>query len=153
MDKAVDLSTADRISERVCAAMEEQEARDRPAADRLRAMLRARVLVRYETVAAYSARVNAPLSGIRAAWLARRTQYCEREMAVLARVVAAGQQDGEIRDGAPRRLARALLLATNSLLPHALGPEELGDARRLPREAGALIDIVVDGISLPGGHP
>src|SRR5688500_19249380 len=52
------LSTVDRIVDRVCAAMAEAAARDAPAPDRLRAMLRARVMVRFEAVAAYSASLN-----------------------------------------------------------------------------------------------
>jgi AcrR family transcriptional regulator len=143
------LSTVDRIVDRVCAAMEEAAARDASAPDRLRAMLRARVLVRFEAVAAYSASLNDLLSSIRAALLARRVQHFEREIGVLARVVAGGQQEGELVAGAPRRIGRALVLATNSFLPYALSPDELGDAKRLRREAGDVIDIVVAGITAP----
>jgi len=141
------LSTVDRIVERVCTAMEAAAAGDEPAPDRLRAMLRARVLVRFEAVAAYSASLNDLLGGIRAALLARRVQHFEREIGVLARVIAGGQQEGELAAGAPRRIGRALVLATNSFLPYALSPDELGDAKRLRREAGDVIDIVVDGIT------
>ena len=141
------LSTVDRIVDRVCTAMEEAAARDASAPDRLRSMLRARVLVRFEAVAAYSASLNDLLAGIRAALLARRVQHFEREIGLLAGVIAGGQQDGELVAGAPRRIGRALVLATNSFLPYALSPDELGDARRLRREAGDVIDIVVDGVT------
>jgi AcrR family transcriptional regulator len=146
------LSTVDRIVERVWAAMEEAAARDASAPDRLRAMLRARILVRFEAVAAYSASLNDLLGGIRAALLARRVHHFEREIGVLARVIADGQQKGELTGGAPRRIGRALVLATNSFLPYALSPDELGDAKRLRREAGDVIDIVVDGITASGGR-
>jgi AcrR family transcriptional regulator len=142
------LSTVDRIVQRACTAMEEAAARDASAPDRLRAMLRARVLVRFEAVAGYSASLNDLLSSIRAALLARRVQHFEREIGVLARVIAGGQQDGELAAGAPRRIGRALVLATNSFLPYALSPDELGDAKRLSREAGDVIDIVVNGITV-----
>lgn len=141
------LSTVDRIVERACTAMEAAAARDASAPDRLREMLLARVLVRFEAVAAYSASLNDLLGSIRAALLARRVQHFEREIGVLARVIAGGQRNGELAPGAPRRIGRALVLATNSFLPYALSPDELGDARRLSREAGDVIDIVVDGIS------
>jgi AcrR family transcriptional regulator len=150
------LSTVDRIVDRVCTAMEEAAARDASAPDRLRAMLRARVLVRFEAVAAYSASLNDLLSSVRAALLARRVQHFEREIGVLSRVIAGGQQKGELAAGAPRRIGRALVLATNSFLPYALSPDELGDAKRLRREAGDVIDIVVGGItasSPPGAIP
>lgn len=141
------LSTVDRIVERVCTAMEKEAARDASAPDRLRAMLRARILVRFEAVSAYSASLNDLLGSIRAALLARRVQHFEQEIGVLSRVIAGAQQDGELAAGAPRRIARALVLATNSFLPYALSPDELGDAKRLRREAGDVIDIVVDGIT------
>src|SRR5687767_4614778 len=102
------LSTVDRIVERVWTAMEEAAARDAPAPDRLRAMLRARVVVRFEAVGAYSASLNDLLGGIRAALLARRVRHFEREIAVLARVIASGQDAGELAAGAPRRMGRAL---------------------------------------------
>ena len=141
------LSTVDRIVERVCTAMEEAAARDASAPARLRAMLRTRVLVRFEAVAAYSASLNDLLGSIRAALLARRVQHFERETGLLARVIAGGQQDHELTAGAPRRIGRALVLATNSFLPYALSPDELGDATRVRRESGDVIDIVVDGIT------
>jgi AcrR family transcriptional regulator len=140
------LSTVDRIVERACRVMEEAAARDTSAPDRLREMLRARILVRFEAVAGYSASLNDLLGSIRAALLARRVVHFERETAILARVIAGGQQDGQIGPGAPRRIGRALVLATNSFLPYALSPDELGDAKRLRKEAGDVIDIVVDGI-------
>jgi hypothetical protein len=37
--------------------------------------------------------------------------------------------------------------ATSSFLPYALSPDELGGAKRLRREAGDVIDIVVNGIT------
>ncbi|HEX9984960.1 MAG TPA: TetR/AcrR family transcriptional regulator [Thermoanaerobaculia bacterium] len=149
------LSTVDRIVDRVCTAMEQAAARDASAPDRLRAMLRARVLVRFEAVAAYSASLNDLLGSIRAALLARRVQHFEQEIGVLARVIAGAQRDGELTAGAPRRIARALVLATNSFLPYALSPDELGDAKRLRKEAGDVIDIVVAGItaSTPASTP
>jgi AcrR family transcriptional regulator len=141
------LSTVDRIVDRVCAAMEEAAARDASAPDRLRAMLRARVMVRFEAVAAYSASLNDLLGSVRAALLARLVRHFEKEIGVLARVIADGQQQGELAAGAPRRMGRALVLATNSFLPYALSPAELGNERRLRREAGDVIDMVVGGIT------
>lgn len=67
---------------------------------------------------------------------------------MLARVIARLQESGDVVAGEPRRIARALRLATDSFLPCALTPEELGDAKRLREESGDVIDIVVDGISV-----
>lgn len=140
------LSTVDRIVERVAAEMRYEASRGRGPAETLRAMLLARIFVRFESVAGYSASLNDLLSGIRAALLARRARHFARETAILARVIRAAQRRGEIIPGSPPRIARALVLATNSFLPYALSPAELGNAKRLRREAGDVIDIVVGGI-------
>lgn len=141
------LSTVDRIVDRVCVTMEDEASRQRPVADTLRAMLRARILVRFEAVSGYSGSLNDLLSSVRASLLTRRARHFEQERDVLARVIRDGQERGEVVHGQPRRIARALVLATNSFLPYALSPDELGDARRLRREAGDVIDVVVDGIT------
>jgi AcrR family transcriptional regulator len=143
------LSTVDRIVERVCAAMERELSGERPSPATLRAMLTARIFVRFEAVTGYSASLNDLLASIRASLLARRARHFEQEMAVLSRAIRAGQQAGEIAAGSPQRIARALILATNSFLPYALSPAELGDEKRLRREAGDVIDMVVEGITTP----
>jgi hypothetical protein len=74
---------------------------------------------------------------VRKGVLARRQQHFARETDVLATVV-------------PHRTARALLLATNNFLPYALSPAELGDRRRLQRDAASVIDLLVTAISKGG---
>ncbi|HEX7709018.1 MAG TPA: TetR/AcrR family transcriptional regulator [Thermoanaerobaculia bacterium] len=140
------LSTVDRIVDRVCAEMRREAARGGDAAETLRAMLRARIFVRFESVAGYSGSLNDLLASVRASLLVRRSRHFEQEIAVLADVIRFGQQSGELTEGQPRRIARALVLATNSFLPYALSPDELGDAKRLRREAGDVIDLVVGGL-------
>jgi hypothetical protein len=49
--------------------------------------------------------------------------------------------------GDPRRLARALVLATNTFLPYALSPRELGDRRRLQRDAEDVIRLLVTALT------
>ena len=142
------LSTVDRIVDRVCAEMERVAGGAGSTAEILRAMLRARVMVRFEAVREYSGSLNDLLGSVRAALLARRARHFEQEIEVLARVIERLQESGDVITGQPRRIARALLLATNSFLPYALSPEELGDAKRLRKESGDVIDIVVDGITL-----
>lgn len=144
------LSTVDRIVDRVCAEMDRVAKSGGSAGDTLRAILRARVMVRFEAVSEYSGSLNDLVGSVRASLLARRAKHFEQEIEVLARVIARAQESGDVVAGQPRRIARSLVLATNSFLPYALSPEELGDAKRLRKESGDVIDIVVDGITL---HP
>lgn len=147
------LSTVDRIVDRVCAEMESEAKEAGTAAEALRKMLLARIFVRFEAVAGYSSSLNDLLGSVRASLLARRARHFEREMSILARVVSAGQKRGEIVAGSPRRIAKSLVLATNSFLPYSLSPAELGHEKRLRKDAGAVIDIVVDGIACTRRQP
>ena len=141
------LCTVDRIVDRVCEAMRREAAKGREAPETLRAMLRARIFVRFDAVAGYSGSLNDLLASVRASLLTRRARHFEQEIDVLAAAIAEGQKRGAFVDGPPRRIGRALVLATNSFLPYALSPAELGDAKKLRKEAGDVIDIAVDGIT------
>lgn len=144
------LSTVDRIVERVCDAMRQEATRGHGATETLRAMLRARILVRLHAVSGYAAGLNDLVGSVRASLLVRRAGHFEKEISILAAVIRSGQENGELKPGAPRRVARALVLSTNSFLPYALSAEELGDVKRIRREAGDVIDIIVDGIAAHG---
>jgi AcrR family transcriptional regulator len=129
------LGTVDRIVDAVCEEMARLAAAvDKPVPERVRAMLMARILIRFDRVAGYRESLNDLLSSVRKGLLERREQHFEREIAILAKLV-------------PRRTARALVLATNNFLPYALSPAELGDRRRLQRDAAPVIDLLVTAIS------
>src|SRR5689334_7526023 len=93
------LGTVDRIVDAVCDEMARIAAADKPAAERVRAMLMARILIRFDRVAEYRESLNDLLSSVRKGLLERREQHFEREIDVLSKLV-------------PRRTARALVLAT-----------------------------------------
>jgi AcrR family transcriptional regulator len=132
------LGTVDRIVDAVCDEMERLAASDKPVTDRVRAMLTARILIRFDRVADYRQSLNDLLSFVRKGLLERRERHFAREIDILAKLV-------------PRRTARALVLATNNFLPYALSPAELGDRRRLQRDATGVIDLLV--IALSNGTP
>jgi AcrR family transcriptional regulator len=133
------LGTVDRIVDAVCHEMERVAASDKPVTERVRAMLMARILIRFDRVAGYRESLNDLLSSVRKGLLERRERHFAREIDILAKVV-------------PRRIARSLVLATNNFLPYALSPAELGDRRRLQRDAAGVIDLLVRAIS-NGGEP
>jgi AcrR family transcriptional regulator len=141
------LGTVDRIVDAVCEEMARIGSSGGAAPARLRAMLMARVLVRFDRVSSYREGLSDLLSAIRGSLLERRRLHFEREIAILARVMRDGQEAGEIVPGAPGRLARSLLLATNNFLPYALSPRELGDRRSLQRDARDVADLLVAALS------
>ena len=128
------LGTVDRLIDNVCAELESIAATDQPVAERIRAMLLARVLIRFEHVAGYRESLNDLLQAVRPRLLERRERHFTRETDILAALV-------------PRRTARALIMATNHFLPYALSPAELGDRRKLQRDAADVIDLLVTAIA------
>ena len=131
------LGTVDRIVDAVCEEMARIAASNAPVAMCIRAMLLARILIRFDRVSGYRESLNDLLSSVRKGLLERREKHFEREIDILAKLV-------------PRRTARALVLATNNFLPYALSPAELGDRRRLQRDAASVIDLLVTAISKEG---
>jgi AcrR family transcriptional regulator len=141
------LGTVDRIVDAVCSEMERLRLTGGPATDRLHAMILARVLIRFDRVAGYRESLNDLLSSIRRGLLERRARHFARETTILARAIRDGQRAGELAAGQPERLARSLVLATNNFLPYGLSPAELGDRRRLQRDAADVATLLVTALT------
>ncbi len=143
------LATVDRIVDAVCGEMAQICASAAPAAARLRAMLLARVLVRFDRVSGYRESLNDLLSSIRGGLLERRERHFNREAELLGSAIREGQRAGEIVAGNTTRLGRALVLATNSFLPYSLSPGELGDRHRLERDVQDVVGLLVGALEAP----
>ena len=140
------LSHVDRIVERLCVRLEQLAAKDQSAGDRIKAMLVERVVFRLHSVQHYSEALNDVAAAIRPGLIQRRAQHFEQEGAILARVLADGRRAGEFKVPRAPEAARALLEATNSLLPYSLSPQELGDPADVARRTGAVADLLVRGL-------
>lgn len=140
------LGTVDRVVERVTDALRALAGAAAPAAARLRRMLVARVMVRFDAVHAYHQALDELLAALRPAVLERRRAYFSVEAALLARVLREGARAGELRAGRPRATADLLLLCTNALLPHGLSAAEIADRALTGRRAHAVAALLVDGL-------
>ena len=143
------LATVDRIVDAVCEEMARIGASAAPPAARLRAMLLARVLVRFDRVSGYRESLNDLLSSIRGGLLERRERHFDREAELLGAIIRDGQRTAEIVAGNGTRLGRALVLATNSFLPYSLSPGELGDRHRLERDVQDVVGLLVGALQAP----
>jgi len=141
------LSSIDRVVERLVAELARIAGRSAPPAERLRSMLVARVLFRFDCVRGYYQSLDEMLASLRGAYLERRETYFEKEAEVLARVVAQGVQGGDLESNDPLASAQTLVLATNSLLPYSLSARELGSRRTVEEEAARLADLLLAGLS------
>jgi AcrR family transcriptional regulator len=150
----VALSCIDRMADAVTARLEAIASAGAPAADRLRDMLRARVLDRFDYARRHAASIDEKLAVMRQALLERRATHFEAEAAALDRVVAEGQSAGTLGNGVAHP-GRALVTATNALLPYSLSVRELGQRAALARRTDEVVGLLLAGLapSAPIRHP
>jgi AcrR family transcriptional regulator len=148
----VALSCIDRMADRVVARLEILAASPAPAAERLRAMLRARVLVRFDYARRHARSIDEKLAVMRQALLERRARHFDGEAALLDRVVDQGRRSGELAS-APPRPGRALVIATNALLPYSLSAREIGQRAALVRRTDEVVGLLLASLAIPDpGH-
>ena len=140
------LSHVDRIVERVKERLREIAGSDAPAAERLRSMLLTRVLYRFDSIQHYTQSLNDLLAALRPGLMARRALYFEAEAQIFAELLIAGRETGEFAFQDEKATARALLQATNGLLPYSLSTAELGAREEVEQRAAHVADLVMHGL-------
>lgn len=143
------LSHVDRIVERLCGRLDTIAAGNGPVDQRLHAMLVERVTYRHSAVQHYTRSLDDLLSAIRPMLLQRRVSHFEREAERFERVLNEGRKSEVLEPVRVPTTARALIEATNSLLPYSLSPQELGDLAGVRRRAVAIADLLVGGLLSP----
>ena len=146
----VALSRIDRVIEGLTTEMKRLAKSEQEPAQQLRSMLMLRVLYRFDSVQHYTESINQVLAAIRPALLERRKAYFETEARIISGVLKEGRRAGDFFFKDPMATARALLTATNSLLPYSLSPRELGERQELEYRTGQIVDLLVKGLLV--GH-
>ena len=116
------------------------------APERIRRMLLARVLFRFDSIQHYTQSLNDLLAALRPGLLARRAKYFEEEAQIFAEVLAEGRASGEFQFTNELATAHALLEATNGLLPYSLSTNELGEREEVERRTSAIADLLLHGL-------
>ena len=142
----VALGTIDRIVERLKGRLRDLAVAPGPAAERLRRMLRERVLFRFDSVRDYHHSIDDLFRSLRPAYMARRARYFDEEAAIFAAVLEEGRGAGALDVDDPLAAAHTLLLATNALLPSGLSPRELGARAEVEARAARVADLVLNGL-------
>ena len=141
------LSHVDRIVDRLKQQHLAVIARSKHTAlERIRQMLLARVLFRFDSIQHYTQSLNDLLAALRPGLLARRARYFEEEAQIFAEVLAEGRASGEFEVENDLAAARALLEATNGLLPYSLSTNELGERDEVERRTSAIADLLLRGL-------
>jgi AcrR family transcriptional regulator len=142
----VTLSHVDRIVERLKERLWAIARTDADVAIRLRLMLVARVLFRFDSVQHYTQSLNDMLAALRPKLLARRARYFEDEAGVFAEVLGEGARAGIFNVEDALSTAFALLHATNSLLPYSLSTSELGEREEIKEKTEQIADLLLSGL-------
>jgi AcrR family transcriptional regulator len=140
------LATIDRIVERLQQRLGEVAEQSLPWDERLRRMVIARVMFRFDSVSNYYHSIDEIFRSLRAAYMARRARYFALEAAIFAKVLARGREEGAFEVADPEAAATTLLLATNSLLPSSLSTRELGERAEVEARATGIIDLFLIGL-------
>ena len=123
-----------------------------PHHERLRRMLAARVLFRFDSLSQYHASLDELLTVLRAAYLQRRERWFHAEARVLAEALEAGRRAGAFEFPSALAAARTLVVATNSLLPVSLSARELGSREAVEREVGRVTELLLRGLLRRGAR-
>jgi AcrR family transcriptional regulator len=140
------LSHVDRIVERLKVELSKVARGGGPPAARLRRMLVARVMFRFDSVQHYTESLSDLLAALRPGLLARRQRHFEEESEVIASVLREGKRVGDFDFRDARATARTLLTATNALLPYSLSTRELGKRGDVEAEASRVVDLLLGGL-------
>src|SRR5262249_51184002 len=115
----VALCSIDRVVDRVQTRLCDVARSGASVAARLKEMLRARVLIRFDSVKAYSQGLDDLFESLRLAYMARRQRYFDAEAEIFAEVLVEGRRQKSFEFADALSTASTLLLATNSLLPYS----------------------------------
>ena len=143
----VALGTLDRMVDRLKERLRRIATGPEPAPVRLREMLLARVLHRFDAAQPHSRSIDELMATLRPALLQRRESYFRDEAAILVEVILEGSRDGTLAAPDAEGVAHTLILATNSLLPAALSTRELGRRAEIESRAAHIADVLLFGIA------
>lgn len=140
------LSHIDRIVERLKTSLH-ATAQSRSAPEKkLRKMLTDRVMLRFDSVQHYTQSLNELLAQVRPQLLERRKRYFEEEARMFASVLTEGKVAGVFKVKDPIETGRALIDATNALLPYSLSAWELGERSEIEKKTSNVAELLLNGL-------
>jgi AcrR family transcriptional regulator len=142
----VALCWIDRIILQLVDQLRQVAAMDQPPSERVHRMLLTRVLFLFDSAQGRYHFYDELYAALRPAYMPRRLQYLEWETEVFAGVLREGQASGEFDVDDPEAVARALLLATNALLPYSLSTRELGARDEVLHSAARIAALLLCGL-------
>jgi len=142
----VALAVVARFHQRHLLRLEEIAQADGPAVERLREMLVARVLLRFDAALSQRHPMDEFARDIKAAIGTRCAPWKEAEAALYARVLEDGRAAGEFDCNDIEATVEALFTATYALLPHNLGPEDFAQPEAMRERTERLVSLLIRGL-------
>ncbi len=139
------LSSISRVVEQAHAEMRAIAAGRASVSERLREMLRRRVLARVEQVQDYAHSLDDLFAVVRPAYMELRVRFFDVERDLVAGMLRAGMGTGEFSRFDPQKTAETFLLATNAFLPYSLSVRELGSPETIARGLDHMIALLLLG--------
>lgn len=140
------LARVDRIVDQLNDRLREIAASDAPSTARIRRMLLERVMFRFDSVRHYTESLSDVLAAIRPALMVRHQGHFKQEAEIFVEVLTEGRRDEELIFRDADATARALIVATNALLPYSLSPRELGQRKDVEAEITRVADLLINGL-------
>ena len=140
------LARIDRVVERLLS--EERHVADGAgdALERLQRLIVLRVQYRLDVVKDYTKSLDEIFAALRGPYLERRASWSSAEAAILSRVLEQGREAGLMAFEDANETARAIIAATNALIPYSLSTKELGSRREIERTLARVVDLLVNGL-------
>ena len=117
-------------------------------AEKLRAMLKERVMSRVRAIAAYHESLDELFEVVRPAYIERRKQYFALEQDLISQALEFGNESRHFRVENPMGMAAIMLQATNAYLPYSLSVKELGNPEQIEKQLGMLVDVLIRGVTI-----
>jgi AcrR family transcriptional regulator len=114
--------------------------------EKLKAMLRERVLSRVRAVAQYHESLDEIFELVRPAYIERRRRYFSVEQDLISLALETGVEHGKLEVGNPMQTAAILLQATNAYLPYSLSVKELGNPAHIEKQLRLMVDLLLRGL-------
>lgn len=142
----VGLSSIDRVVQQVHASLEAVQGSNLPVDQRLQKVLRERVMGRIRQVQDYRESLDELFEAIRPAYLLRRSAFFNHEVALVASLLAEGNQSRAFEVIDPDATAHAMVQATNAYLPYSLSVRELGALDQIESKLEAMVGVLLRGV-------
>lgn len=142
------LAWVDQLHANLLAPLDRIANDSEPAGKRLVAYLERRILGRYDVFDRHKRSMDEALESLRPRLIEKKDAFHEREAVLLASIIESGIALGEMASPNPMEDARAMILATNSLLPYSLRPDQLGNRACVQGKATGLAGLLLRSVSI-----